>query len=99
MTVINASMLGAQNVGSVISFREGGEDITTTLEGFARSERAISVFTPIQDDPFELSAGHSIEISLQHGALYTRQVLQTLEQFIEHRDAIYNVSNVHSGKN
>lgn len=81
MTRIQASALSAQNIGSVITFTKGDSTYCTTIEGIeSPNEGLVWVFTPLQDNPIGLNPDELIEISLQHGALYTRQMRQDMER-------------------
>lgn len=84
MTHIKAGSLGPQNVGSVITFIKNGIQYITSLEGLAHTQDTkVLAFTPIQDEPFIFNTAEDIDLSLQHGALYIKQLHKDFNKFAD----------------
>lgn len=83
MTRLQASSLAAQNIGGIITVNFEGSVISAAIEAIEQTSCTTKVYTTLTDVPFEFAHDEIVELSLQHGALYVRQLRQDMDRLFE----------------
>ena len=99
MALIQAGRLDGRNVGAVVSFLDSeGFTITTTMDGTAQKAGVTLIFTPLQDEPYEVESTRQLNVYLASNAKYDAQnmaILERIEDMVQTAIVVneFNITN------
>lgn len=89
MAVITAGHLDARNCGAVVQFLDSeGYAVVTTLDGVAKKGDMVYLYTPMQDEPYEVEATRSLDLYLASDAKYGAHSMKILEDIADAVDEL-----------